>query len=369
MRKNILNNTFRYSFPAPDSIITAEEYITSSASSNYTRVHKPGRLQIPTSTVHPEAARPILEKETAINFPETFILKLQNGRVLGDGTVVTEENAILSESTTDFHRKQEFHHLLSEHNVPAPEQFNGRLAVITSPGSDNYFHWTLDSIPRLSLFQGLEKEIDGYYIDNHSSFHREWIDMLGIPEDKIVPSSPDRHIEAKELIVPSFAGLAGLPSPEGLDFVRNFMPDKKEQGRRIYVSRSGARRRRILNEEEILPILGKYGFETVHPGKLTVAEQMKLFASASIIVSPHGAELTNLTYCSPGTKVLELLSPFYLNPCFKQLAAAGGLEHTAVVGKGGAHILQKEIDAHYVWANIRIDVERLDKALSELNEK
>ncbi|VGO12282.1 hypothetical protein PDESU_00833 [Pontiella desulfatans] len=361
MQWNALRNGFRHSHPAPASIISCRD-----GHGSYQKRSEAIAFSLPPTIVEPENARPLLGKDKRVEFPETFVLRLPHGRVLGDGTVISPQNAILSESTIDFHRKQEHHHLLSERRVPDPEHFEGRLAVITSPGSDNYFHWTLDSVPRLSLLQGMANEIDGYYIDNQSRFHLEWLGMLGIPQEKIVEASPECHIEAKELFVPSFAGLPGLPSPEGLDFVRSFMPPTSGEGRRLYISRSGARRRRILNENEILPLLEKYGFETVHPGKLTVAEQMKLFASASVIVSPHGAELTNLAFCPSGAKVIELFSPYYLNPCFKQLAAVRGLHHTALVGQGGERMLHRQIDAHHVWANIKVDVASLNKALSEL---
>ncbi|MEI6890996.1 MAG: glycosyltransferase family 61 protein [Pontiella sp.] len=363
MQFNILRNIRRYSHPAPTAIIKARD---DRGSNSYEKCSEARVFPFPKTIIEPEAARPLLEKETQAEFTESFVLRLPNGRVLGDGTVVSKDNCILSETTTDFHRKQEHHHLLSEIKVPLPERFDGRLAVIASPGSENYFHWTLDSVPRLSLLQHMDDEIDAYYINNRSPFHREWLGMLGIPEKKIFPADPERHIQATELIVPSFNGLAGLPSPEGLDFVRSFMLPAKKEGKRIYISRSGARRRRLLNENEILPILKKYGFKTVYPGEMTLAEQMKLFASASIVVSPHGAELTNLAYCPAGTTVIELLSPYYLNPCFKQLAAIRDLQHIALVGNGGKRALRKQIDTHHVWANMRIRPLMLETTLKSM---
>jgi capsular polysaccharide biosynthesis protein len=39
---------------------------------------------------------------------------------------------------------------------------------------------------------------------------------------------------------------------------------------------------------------------------MTIKEQMKTFAEASHIVAAHGAGLTNLLWCQPGTKVIEI---------------------------------------------------------------
>lgn len=368
MQWNALQNRLRFKHPSPEGVITAEEL--EKTANNQVQLKKLSATYshpVSDSNIIPAEARSLLNKTTPINFPESFVLNIANGSVLGDGSVLVE-NHLLSDCTTDFHRKPEHHQLLSAGRIPKPVPFNGRLAVVASPGSSNYFHWTLDSIPRLSLLKGIDDQIDGYYLDNGSGFHQDWIKLLGLPEDKIICPAPDSHLIAKELIVPSFAGLPGLPSAEGIDFVRSFMPVSSKKGKRIYISRSGARRRRILNEKELLPILSKYGFETVLPGELSIKEQMELFSSADVIVSPHGAELTNLAYCRPETQVIELFSPYYVNPCFRQLASVCRLKHTALIGRGGERLLHKGTDAHYVWANMRVDVGQLEKALSDLNE-
>lgn len=365
MRLNALRNALRHNESAPASIIGIQAYLARHGGTcRYEKKSDAFAFQLPETIIKPASARPLLKREDPIEFPETFVLRIPNGRVLGDGTAIVENNAILSETSIDFHRKQEFHHLLSEHRVPCPERFNGRLAVVTSPGSNNYFHWTLDSLPRIKMLQSLENEIDAYYVDTNHPFHREWIEMLSIPEEKIIPASPERHIHAEEVILPSYMGLPGLPSQKGLDFVQSFMPDKpKNNGRRIYISRSGARRRRILNEPEILPLLKQYGFETVRPGEMTVREQMETFASAAVVVAPHGAELTNITFCPKNVKLIELFSPYYLNSCFMELAAQCRLRHTALVGTGRRAGMHKRIDTHYVWANIKVDVGSLKKEL------
>jgi capsular polysaccharide biosynthesis protein len=46
-----------------------------------------------------------------------------------------------------------------------------------------------------------------------------------------------------------------------------------------------------------------------------------LFNGAKFIVSPHGAGLANLVFCKVGAKVLEMLSPLYLNACYRKVAA------------------------------------------------
>ena len=56
------------------------------------------------------------------------------------------------------------------------------------------------------------------------------------------------------------------------------------------------------------------GFTVLDPGSLSVQEQIDHFAAARVVVAPHGAALTNLSFCRPGVRVLELFAPGYLNP-------------------------------------------------------
>jgi capsular polysaccharide biosynthesis protein len=76
------------------------------------------------------------------------------------------------------------------------------------------------------------------------------------------------------------------------------------------------------------------GFEAYECEGKGVAEQARLFHSAEAIVAAHGAALTNLVFCKPGTTVLELFSPKYVNPCYRDTCVAANLRYAAVIGNG-----------------------------------
>ncbi len=68
---------------------------------------------------------------------------------------------------------------------------------------------------------------------------------------------------------------------------------------------------------------------------MSVKEQVKLFAEAELVVAAHGAALTNLVFCSPGTRIVELFPPDYVNVCFWALSTqVDGLEYRYLVGEG-----------------------------------
>ena len=75
------------------------------------------------------------------------------------------------------------------------------------------------------------------------------------------------------------------------------------------------------------------GFKVVCLEGCSFAEQVGLFASASVIVAMHGAGLTNLVFASPGTQVIELVAPTYINHCYKRVAQTTGCVYQEIVGK------------------------------------
>jgi len=48
---------------------------------------------------------------------------------------------------------------------------------------------------------------------------------------------------------------------------------------------------------------------------MSLQEQAVLFNECETIIAPHGAALTNMAHCRPGTKVIEFFNA-YIEPCF-----------------------------------------------------
>ncbi|MBL0319438.1 MAG: glycosyltransferase family 61 protein [Alphaproteobacteria bacterium] len=102
--------------------------------------------------------------------------------------------------------------------------------------------------------------------------------------------------------------------------------------KRIYLSRKHTKLRHILNEDELMPHLIRHGFEVVAPEQMSFKEQFSLFHHAEMIVAIHGAALTNLMFCKPGTNVLELASAGYGSNDFLWMSAVRKLNHDILIG-------------------------------------
>lgn len=307
------------------------------------------------------------DKET-YHFPATFVLALPMGRVLErDGVVLTPENCLLADTAVHFGRPINEHRLFSHDSLPAVTTADKSVAVLASVDSHVYFHWMCNVLPRLSLLQRAGISYDQFYLPPLTRpFQEQSLRHLGIDLQTAVFGNPGVHLQATTLVVPSLPAAPCDCPPWVCDFLRErFLPATLPQPtRRLYISRARAQRRRVVNESEVMALLTTRGFESVELEDLDVVGQASLFASAEAIVAPHGAGLTNLVFCSRGTKVLELFHPSWICDCYWQVSAHLGLRHeVAVARRGFRNFINRLNDRN---RDTRIDISDLKKRLAAL---
>jgi hypothetical protein len=118
--------------------------------------------------------------------------------------------------------------------------------------------------------------------------------------------------------------------------------------RRIYIARRGTRR--VNNAEAVRQFLGRHDFVIYFLEDLSFDQQVDLFSQAEFVVAPHGAELANLLFCGPGTKVLELAPVVHFEPYFAYLSSKLGLVHA---------VLPCPTDERGFFGDMRVDMEKL----------
>jgi capsular polysaccharide biosynthesis protein len=119
-----------------------------------------------------------------------------------------------------------------------------------------------------------------------------------------------------------------MPAAVLRDFRARVMRNRNPIGRRnarLYIARRGTRR--VANAAQIESFLTKRGF-TIHTlDDSSIDQQIDLFSEAEWVVAPHGAELGNLLFCAPGTKVLELSPDVDFKPYFSYMCNKLALTH------------------------------------------
>lgn len=77
----------------------------------------------------------------------------------------------------------------------------------------------------------------------------------------------------------------------------------------------------------------KNEFEIVDLESFSVKQQAELLSQAKIIISPHGSGLSNLVFCQPNTKVVEIFAPNYVYPCYWLVSNLVDLDYHYIIGE------------------------------------
>ena len=285
-------------------------------------------------------------KNNTANFPAQSVIEIPRGRVLGDRCIIiTENDRVLGEVSREFGVYGDLSKLSVFRKVRLPKctYFDGELAVIGYVGSNNYWHWTFDILPRIYLLlkSGHLEKCDGILVNELLlPFQRESLGKMGLPVEKIIYAGKDSHIMAKKLLVPTIPEAGDHVPAWSINFLQEKLSFDLHSGaqhfndNKIFISRGKARNRRVTNETEIFDLLSGLGFVKIVLEDLSIKEQAEIFKSASVIIAPHGASQTNLIHSRRGTKVIELFSPLWVNYCFWSLAVQMGIQYYYVMGEG-----------------------------------
>jgi len=196
----------------------------------------------------------------------------------------------------------------------------------------NYYHWVAQTLP--AILAGIDKGPGLIALPELTSGQEETIRLLGLHDYprfriEIGKSYSFRHLKVSDFVAGRSSFEISLHMQRVFEEMKSRVPDRGVRDRKLYVTRRGAGHRNVYNEADLSVLLEHRGFEVVDPGGYSISEQINLFRGASVIVAPHGAALTNIGFCEPGTIVYELFQSDYANACFNRLAQLVGLQYYA----------------------------------------
>ncbi len=222
-----------------------------------------------------------------------------------------------------------------------PTRMHGTLiSLLTGGGANgNFYHWMFDALPRLYLVDRAiqRSDSDRYLVpDDLYPFQRETLALLGITPDHWIASRELQHIRADRLVATIHPNRNAQAIPQWMiNFLReSFLKQAPSAGAAefIYISLKDSQNgRRPENESEIVRILGSIGFVVLCLAELRFVEQVNAFAAAKMVVSTHGAGLSNLAFSSSGAVVYELFASTYQPDMYEQLARGRGMEYHKIV--------------------------------------
>ncbi len=195
----------------------------------------------------------------------------------------------------------------------------------------NHSHWLTAHLPKLIVLRDEGLLDDLILPEQLTPVMKASLRWIGVEPDDVARFDPSAVLSVAELTIVGNDRFR----PELLRSVRDQVePAHHSAGRRLYVSRVRATRRRLVNEAEVEAVLGAAGFESVVLEDLDFEQQVSLMGEAEIVCGPHGAGLTNMIFCRPGTHVVEFADLGFPNPNFYAMSAALGHRHWLLSAEG-----------------------------------
>ncbi len=237
----------------------------------------------------------------------------------------------------------------------------------------NYAHWLQESVPKLAVFA--ERFSAGGHVKivlpqfEPGSFQDQTIQLLGIANESIITIQSDEVLHFQSVLLMSSTDLWSVP-PYVHDVARTLVarasrmaPSVSAYGDRLFIHRQTGLRQ-LANFEALQDLILRRGYKILVPDAMTLVEQIAAMQGATHVVAEHGAGLTNILFCRPGTKVLEIFNQACVQPAFWSVAGVTGLKFGYLIGTHVPTAERPELD----WnASYSITPEQLTAALDSMD--
>ena len=208
----------------------------------------------------------------------------------------------------------------------------GPWCLLASHYNANYWHFVYEALDKLWT---LEKNgYRGNYVLHKRDYARWLMRALDIDEHRVLwldDLDPSQSYSVEQLVCVTLeSNDRNLAAPVLVDMARRVLstlaPSNKVYPERLFVKRIGTRKLLIPDSD-----LARYGFKTIVPEELTIEEQVRHFANARLVLTPHGANSTNSLYMQPGSVFMETFPNTYVNYCCLQTLKEGNVYYLPIV--------------------------------------
>ncbi|WP_158545212.1 glycosyltransferase family 61 protein [Bremerella cremea] len=298
------------------------------------------------------------------HFDSEYVVSIERGRVVGRTVaVITPDNCNLTDVGKIQFKSQGPHGRWNYRGgLPQPMRFRGKLGVLSySVCGMNFFHFLVECLPKLRLFEEAGIEIDQFYAPYQHRYAKQLLELFGVGSEQVIPEAAGRHLLPDQLVACS---PISFPRREARQFLFERMAQQpwsqvaSGKRKRIYISRAKAGWRKVLNEDQVMAMLARHGFQRYFLEDLNVREQIQLFQQAEMIVGPHGAGLANIVFTPPGAKVIEIGTVYRPFGYFHRLCTQ--CDHDMVWFLGQAVQGTRKEESHIV-----VDVAQLEGCLAQ----
>ena len=204
---------------------------------------------------------------------------------------------------------------------------------------DNFGMWLIMGLPSAQEF--IENGRGGKYLCwIRSDWQRKLLNFMGISDEQIIVQEPWRIYDCQSLDMHQYSHVDVTPTPSDqavFHAVRDRCVNAAHKvHEKIFISRRSFTQkvgyRGLLNEDELISALEARGFVTIEPEALDFATQVRIFASARVIVGLGGAAMFNAVFCKPGTAIVSIEGSSAFVYGHSNLFSAGRLDFGFIFG-------------------------------------
>lgn len=260
----------------------------------------------------------------------SFLSGLPSGLTVGGSFAPASSSGLVFWNRAIFNPNRAVRHDASELLPPlvvaSSDRCLARIRDVTTHGpavlmgdSGNFGHWLLNHVARLALIDNRPDLKTLPLVIGHavSGFVPETLALVGRDPNSVIRVHSNELAQFEMLWIPDmpFCGKLGdrkiYLSRKAAIWIRNMLGARspRRPDRRIFVSRAGAKRRRIINEQEVFECLKPLGFERIDPANLSVRHQSELASESICIAGGFGAGMAITYLAPPETRVVEISHP------------------------------------------------------------
>lgn len=305
--------------------------------------------------VHDAAGLPALRVDVAAE----VAVRLGHTLVQAPGlAVILRDGRVAADLTPDLERRTPAHRASAAVQLGLPRRLPGCLALLSSGFDHNYHHWLFDALARLPAVHATGCQPEAWITSASSPLQAATARAAGLPPFRILDPSRRWRVRPDELAAGTYPESDGVCRPSRVAFVRRLLLSLEDRSAppadRVFITRPPGAPRRLTCEDELTARLASDGWVIARLEDLDVGTQVRLFTQARIVAGAHGAGLSNIACCLPGTLGVEIQPATDPRPHYRALARSAALDYRCIVAAGNP------------GSALDLDIHRTHAALSRL---
>ena len=200
----------------------------------------------------------------------------------------------------------------------------------------NYEHWFFDTLARFHAFFQLKKSIPnikiGFLKDHYLNYQIEAYNLIFDNEffNYCILLERNSFYKFSELYVPynneigyktwfndfvpiDLKYMVDLFINEAKKYSRSDYPKKIYLSRRNLKGKKHFHEREIRNEDDVVDLLTKFGYQEVFTDELNIKDEINMFQNTEYVITPIGSGCANILFSNQNTKWGIIVSEAYTN--------------------------------------------------------